>query len=153
MEKDQLKERLENLKRPEFSSETHKQRLKLTLLNARRTAWWGTLFIILPALFLLAVFLKYGLGFGFIFDPLDKLIFEPIRQSHYRFFEPLLLFVIPLVALVINIIAITHFSVRKFPTELEIGISVKRKWWNWIVIVISTMIVGVIFLYVVKGDK
>lgn len=152
MEKDELEQKLENLKRPEFSSETHKRQLKLTLLYAKRTAWWGTLFVIVPALFLLAVFLKYGLGIGFVFDPLDKFIFAPIRQSNYKFLEPLLLFVVPLFALVINIIAITHFSIQKSDAEVEITVSVKRKWWNWVVIAVSAFIVSVIFLYAIKGD-
>src|SRR5436853_7254924 len=110
MEKEELEKKLENLERPDFPNEMHKEQLKLTLLNARRTAWWGTLFVIIPALFLLPVFLKYGLGFGFLFDPLDKFIFAPIVHSDYKFIEPLLLFVIPLIALVINVIAVTHFS-------------------------------------------
>jgi len=153
MEEDELQKTLESLKRPEFSSETHKQQLKLTLLNARRTAWWGTLLIILPATFLLAVFLKYGLGIGFVFDPLDRFIFAPVRESRYKLIEPLLLFVVPLFALIVNVIAVTHFSVHREAKEVEITISIKRRWWNWIVIGVSALIVSIIFLYVVRGDK
>ena len=152
MEKDELRRKLETLERPEFSSETHKQQLKLTLLNARRTARWGTLLIIIPSLFLLAVFLKYGFGLGLFFYTLDRLIFEPIRQSKYKFLEPLLLFIVPLIALVINLIGITHFSIQKGDSEIEINISVKKRWWNWVVIAISATIVSVIFLYAIKGD-
>jgi hypothetical protein len=153
MEKDELERKLENLERPNVSSEAHKRQLKLTLLNARRTAWWGTLLVLLPALFLLSVFLKYELALGFLFDPLDALIFAPIRQSSYKLIEPLLLFVIPLIALVINIMAITHFSLDRTAAEVELVVSIRRKWFNWAVIAISAGIVSVIFLYAVHGDK
>lgn len=153
MKKDELENKLENLHRPDIMNNEHKQQLKLTLLNAEKTAWWGTLLIIIPALFLLGVFLKYGLSIGFIFDPLDKYIFNPILHSRYKFIEILLLFLLPLFVLVINIIAITHFSIKKSAGNIDVLISIKRRWWNWIIIVISAIIVAIIFLYALKGDK
>jgi hypothetical protein len=30
---------------------------------------------------------------------------------------------------------------------------VKRHWWNWVIIGLSAVIVAVIFLYAVKGDR
>jgi hypothetical protein len=149
MKPEELEKKLEDLARPDFTNDMHKEQLKLTLLDARRTAWWGTLFVFVPALFLLAVFLKYGLGVGFIFDPLDKFVFAPLIRSEYKFIEPLLLFVIPLIALVLNILAITHFS----RTDTEILISIKRRWWNLAIIAISAGVCGIIFLYALKGDK
>jgi hypothetical protein len=153
MKKEELEKKLETLQRPAIMNDEHKQQLKLTLLNAKRTAWWGTLLIIIPALFILGVFLKYALGIGFIFDPLDKYIFGPLLHSKYKFLEPLLLFLLPLFVLVINIIAITHFSIKKLPGNIDMMISIKRKWWNWLIIIISAIIVAIIFLYALKGDK
>jgi hypothetical protein len=145
--------RLENILVPEVASETHKRRLKLALLDARRSAWWGTLLIILPAVFLTAVFLQYGLGLGLFFDPLDRLIFAPIRHSGHRWLEPLLLFVLPLVALVANLLSVTHFNVEPSRDEFLVTVAVKKRWWNWVIIVLSGMIVAVIFLYAIKGDR
>lgn len=153
MKKDDLEKKLETLQRPGAMNDEHKQELKLTLLNAKRTAWWGTLLIIIPALFLTGVFLKYILGTGIIFDPLDKYIFGPLVHSKYKFLEPLLLFILPLFVLVINIIAITHFSIKRSDGNIDVLISVKRKWWNWLIIVISAIVVAIIFLYALKGDK
>lgn len=150
MESRELEQKLAGLTRPDPTNDMHKQQLRLTLLNARRTAWWGTLLVIIPALFLLGVFLKYVLGFGLVFDPLEEYIFGPIVNSqNTRFLEPLFLFVIPLTALVINVLSITHFSNQ--PTEVVI--SVKKRWMNWLIVAISGGIVSVIFLYALKGDR
>ena len=153
MNKEALEKTLTTMQRPGGMNEEHQQQLKFTLLNAKRTAWWGTLLVILPALFLLGVFLKYVLGAGFIFDPLDKYIFGPLTHSKYKFLEPLVLFLLPLFVLVINIMAITHFSLKRSKEHIDVLISIKRKWWNWLIIFISAIIVIIIFLYAVKGDK
>jgi hypothetical protein len=150
---DPIAERLGKIAIPQVSNEAHKRRLKLALLDARRSAWWGTLLIALPALFLTAVFLQYGLGVGPFFDPLERFIFAPIRHSGVRWLEPLLLFVLPLIAFVVNLLSVTHFSMTPGRDEFVVTVAVKRRWWNWIVVGLSGMIVAVIFLYAVKGDR
>jgi hypothetical protein len=150
---DPISERLSKIAIPQVTNEVHKRRLKLALLDARRSAWWGTLLIALPALFLTAVFLQYGLGIGPFFDPLDRFIFAPIRHSGVRWLEPLLLFVLPLIAFVVNLLSVTHFSVTPGRDEFVVTVAVKQRWWNWIVVGLSGMIVAVIFLYAVKGDR
>jgi hypothetical protein len=150
---DPLEARLSKIAIPQVASEAHKRQLKLALLDARRSAWWGTLLIALPALFLTAVFLQYGLGVGPFFDPLDRFIFAPIRHSGVRWLEPLLLFVLPLIALVANLLSVAHFSVVPLRDEFVITVAVKRRWWNWVIVGLGAMIVAVIFLYTLKGDR
>jgi lantibiotic transport system permease protein len=150
---DPIEVRLSKIAIPQVSSEAHKRHLRLALLDARRSAWWGTLLIALPALFLMAVFLQYGLGVGPFFDPLDRFIFAPIRHSRVRWLEPLLLFVLPLIALVANLLSVTHFSIAPSRDEFVVTVAVKRRWWNWIIVALSTAIVAVIFLYAIKGDR
>jgi hypothetical protein len=153
VKRDPISERLSKIAIPQVTNEVHKRRLKLALLDARRSAWWGTLLIALPALFLTAVFLQYGLGIGPFFDPLDRFIFAPIRHSGVRWLEPLLLFVLPLIAFVVNLLSVTHFSMTPAGDEFVVTVAVKRRWWNWIIIGLSAVIVAVIFLYAVKGDR
>jgi hypothetical protein len=153
MKPDPVEARLSKIEIPQVTSEAHKRRLKFALLDARRSAWWGTLLIALPAVFLTAVFLQYGLGVGPFFDPLDRFIFAPIRHSGVRWLEPLLLFVMPLIAFVVNLLSITHFSMTPARDEFAVTVVVKRRWWNWVVIGLSAVIVAVIFLYAVKGDR
>jgi hypothetical protein len=150
---DPIETRLSKIAIPQVASEAHKRWLKLALLDARRSAWWGTLLIALPALFLTAVFLQYGLGVGPFFDPLERFIFAPIRHSGVRWLEPLLLFVLPLIALIANLLSVTHFSVASLRDEFVLTVAVKRRWWNWVIVGLSAMIVAVIFLYAVKGDR
>lgn len=150
---DPLKSRLANMAVPQVTSEAYKSRLRLALLDARRSAWWGTVLVLLPALFLLAVFLQYGLGITALFEPLDKIIFAPIRNSSVRWLEPLLLFVLPLIALVANILSVTHFSMAPHDDDLVITLAIRKRWWNWVVISLSSSIVVIIFLYAVKGDR
>jgi hypothetical protein len=150
---DPTEAQLQNIPVPQVASEAHKRRLKLVLLDARRSAWWGTLLVILPAVFLTTVFLQYGLGLGPFLDPMDKFLLAPIRHSGHRWIEPLLLFVLPLVALVANVLSVTHFSVAPSGDEFVFTVAVKKRWWNWVIIVLSGIIVTVIFLYAVKGDR
>jgi hypothetical protein len=150
---DPIAQRLSKIAIPQVTNEVHKMRLKLALLDARRSAWWGTVLIALPALFLTAVFLQYGLGVGPFFDPLERFIFAPIRHSSARWVEPLLLFVLPLIAFVVNLLSVTHFSMTPGRDEFVVTVAMKRRWWNWIVVGLSGMIVAVIFLYAVKGDR
>ena len=153
MKPDPIEARLSKIAIPQVTSQAHKKQLKLALLDARRSAWWGTLLIALPAVFLTTVFLQYGLGVGPFFEPLDRLIFAPIRHSRVRWLEPLLLFVLPLIALVANLLSVTHFSVTPSRDELVVTMAVKRRWWNWLIVGLSAMIVAVIFLYALKGDR
>jgi hypothetical protein len=150
---DPTEARLGKIAIPQVNSESHKRRLRLALLDARRSAWWGALLITLPALFLAAVFLQYGLGVGPFFDPMERFIFAPIRHSRVRWLEPLLLFVLPLIALVANLLSITHFSMAPSRDEIVVTVAVKRRWWNWVIVGVSGMIVAVIFLYSIKGDR
>ena len=153
MKKDPIEDQLSKIAIPQVTSQVHKNRLKLVLLDARRSAWWGTLLIALPAVFLTTVFLQYGLGVGPFFEPLERFIFAPIRHSRVRWLEPLVLFVLPLIALVTNLLSVTHFSVTPSRDELTVTMAVKRRWWNWIIVGLSAMIVAVIFLYALKGDR
>jgi hypothetical protein len=150
---DPIEARLSKIAIPQVSSEAHKRRLRFALLDARRSAWWGTLLIALPALFLTAVFLQYGLGVGPFFEPLERFIFAPIRHSGVRWLEPLLLFVLPLIALVTNLLSVTHFSIAPSHDEFVVTVAVKRRWWNWVIVGLSGVIVAVIFLYAIKGDR
>jgi hypothetical protein len=150
---DPIEARLSKIAIPQVSSEAHKRRLRFALLDARRSAWWGTLLIALPALFLTAVFLQYGLGVGPFFEPLERFIFAPIRHSGVRWLEPLLLFVLPLIALVTNLLSVTHFSIAPSHDEFVVTVAVKRRWWNWVIVGLSAVIVAVIFLYAIKGDR
>jgi hypothetical protein len=153
VKKDPIEDQLSKIAIPQVTSQVHKNRLKLVLLDARRSAWWGTLLIALPAVFLTTVFLQYGLGVGPFFEPLERFIFAPIRHSRVRWLEPLILFVLPLIALVTNLLSVTHFSVTPSRDELIVTMAVKRRWWNWIIVGLSAMIVAVIFLYALKGDR
>jgi len=153
VKKDPIEDQLSKIAIPQVTSQVHKNRLKLVLLDARRSAWWGTLLIALPAVFLTTVFLQYGLGVGPFFEPLERFIFAPIRHSRVRWLEPLVLFVLPLIALVTNLLSVTHFSVTPSRDELTVTMAVKRRWWNWIIVGLSAMIVAVIFLYALKGDR
>ena len=64
-----------------------------------------------------------------------------------------MLFVLPLIALVANLLAVTHFSMTPLRGEFVITVAVKRRWWNWVIVGLSAVIVAVIFLYALIGDR
>lgn len=53
-------------------------------VNERRLAGVGFALLLAPLYFVSASLLKYGLGIGFFFDPLEALLSDPQRLRHFN---------------------------------------------------------------------
>src|SRR5205085_9882162 len=141
--------KLENIEKPDINLKEHKEMLKMTLVNTRKSAIWGTLFIVIPSLFLFIVFLKEFLGIGIFFNPLDSFLSDPAKRPARNIIEPILFIGGALATFVINMLSITHFNFTNGKSDLLFGITVRKKLFNIILIIISLAIISVILLFAI----
>jgi hypothetical protein len=151
MENDEFAKKMENISTPDISSEARKKHLKITLLNARKSARVGILLVIIPFVFAIANIFKYNFGvdLGFISNFVEwiaSLDTVPVVNWMVR----LLLLGGPLVAVLANIFAITHFYTDR---ELkEFVVTFKLKWLNIAIILIcSTILLAFLFYLMVEN--
>lgn len=148
MKNTEFDKQLENLKTPVTDNINHRQLLKIKILNARKSSQAGIAFIIIPCLFLLGVIIKYKLGVDFkIFSALEEVMVSFDKSIFLKWIAPLLLIGLPLISIVINSLAITHFYWDKVKKELLI--TIKYHLANIILLLISIGIVAVFLLYII----
>lgn len=150
-EKDFLK-KMEYLKKPEVNPETSQRQIKLVIMNARRSAAWGTWFLLIPIFFFVCVTIKEFLGWDWKFAEsfldwmagLDKTTGFPIISI-------ILFIVLPGAGVIINLLAIMHFIYDKLTKELII--TIKLKWLNILLAAISILIIAVVLLYAIAENS
>lgn len=148
MENEEFSQKLEKIHKPQVESATHQRQLKITLLNAKRSARIGVALVIIPCLFLLAVLMKYFMHIKLpSFSALEDWMADKNHNVFIKVLIPLLLIGTPFIALIFNLLAILHFSFEKKVNELII--TVKLKWFNLIVSLICLLILFCFFLYAV----
>lgn len=148
MENEEFSQKLQQMHKPQVESATHQLQLKITLLNAKRSAGIGLILIIIPCLFLLAVLLKYFLHINLpSFSALEEWMADKNHNVFMKVLIPVVLIGAPFIALIFNLLAILHFNFEKKINELII--TVKLKWINIIVSMICLLILFCFFLYAV----
>lgn len=141
---------IENLEQPTVDVSKHQREFRLTLLNTKKSAITGAIFLILPFLFLSGVVLKHymQIDFGFltsVYEWTGILDQKYGDNSILNWIIRILLTIGPLVAIVLNLLAVTHARLEKANRELII--SFKMKWLNWLIILICTTVFAIFFLY------
>ncbi len=148
MENEEFSQELQKMHKPQIESATHQVQLKITLLNAKRSAGIGIILVIIPCLFLLAVLIKYFLHINLpSFFALEEWMADKHHHEFIKMLIPLLLIGAPLIALIFNLLAILHFNFERKMNEFII--TVKLKWINIIVSLICLLILFFFFLYAV----
>jgi len=143
MEENDFGKTLENLKKPSAMLPEHQRRLRLTYVNAKKSAWWGILLILFTTTIL---FISFGVSFpsesrfGPYFGAISKTEILGIPL-------PVLIFLGGILsALVLNLLSIIHISLERNPSEIGFVIVVKKKYWNILIVLIIFAIVGFILM-------
>lgn len=152
MKEQKFEKQMEDLITPQVDDIRHQQILKITLLNAKKSSRLGITFIIIPCLFLLGVFIKYLLGIDFgIFTSIEETMATLDKTTSLKWIAPLLLVGLPLISIIINSLAITHFYWDNHKRELII--TIKYRPLNIILLLISIAIVAIFFLYAITDRE
>jgi len=157
MNEDEFFKKMETLHIPEVKPGFHQKPVKMAIMNSERSAALGVWLIVVPCYFLLCVFMYYLFHvhiswFGAMFSLLSGL--DKMPYADYT--VPLLLVVLPIICIIINALAITHVSVSRIDPDRvqvrEFAITIKIKWWNILLILLSLFIVFMFIAYVMTQN-
>ena len=151
MEEDEFINKMDNLKKPGFKSKLPDKKLKLAIVNSKKSAAIGVWFLIVPCYFLLMIFMKYYFNVNLhVIDIFEDFIASMDKSTITKFIPPLFFVVLPVVGIIMNFLSIIFFEYDK---ELkQINISVKLKALNILLIILSATVVSVFALYLVTEN-
>lgn len=150
---DDFLQQMENLKVPDVNPSQHQNTVKMAIMNAERSAALGVWLVAVPCYFLLCVFMFYffHLRMGW-FAAMFTLMSGLAKTPFIDFLGPIVLFFLPIICIIINVLSILHVQVRHIDPSRrkvkELSITLKIKRWNILLILISLAIVFVFISYV-----
>jgi hypothetical protein len=109
----------------------------------------GFVFMLAPLFFVTAVILKYGLGTGILFDPLEVLLADPEMLHWFNLVSPVVFLGGLVLALALNAYAVLRFSVGREGDAVVSTIRLKRTLANIAVAAISFSLLVTLVGYVV----
>lgn len=119
-------------------------------MQDRRLAVIGFVLLLAPLYFVSASLLKYGLGIGFLFDPLEAFLSVAGRREIFNLISPVVFLGGLGLALALNIYAVTGFNVIREDGTIVSTVRVKLGLWNIAVAAVSVLLlmtlVGYVFL-------
>jgi hypothetical protein len=143
--------KMENLTPPNTDFVKHQDVLKIGLLNARKSARIGIIFILIPIVLIVTVCVKFMLlsHWGF-FANFEAFVSKQDQTGLFNWVH-LLFIAFPILAIIINLLAITHFYISKQTKELIISIRYQFK--NMIVLLVGAILILGVFIYVMFLNK
>ena len=145
---DKFLQQLENLKKPEVDALLHQQQFKLTLMNTQKSAFWGIWFLVVPLFFFACVVMKYAFHWNWTFAAVFVDILNDLdKNPSSAWISPVLLLLLPALGAAFNLLAVLHFTYDKKMRELIV--TIKLKWFNLLLAVISIGFIGIILFYLV----
>src|SRR5215218_4282732 len=112
-------------------------------VNDHKLAGAGFAFLFAPLYFVTASLLKYGLGIGFLFDPLDKaLMSDPENLRVFNLVSPLVFLGGLGLALVLNTYAVLRVNLSREDGTIVSTVRVEMKLANIAVVVVSSLLLG-----------
>ena len=150
MDQEEFQKKMENLKAP-GAEVSGPQNVRLAILHAERSAAIGVWLIVVPCFFLACVVMKYffQIRLGLI-GTFEDVVGGLGRNPGTRWIQPVLFMALPIVSIVLNALAIMHFRLES--AAKSIVITVKLRWLNVILIVISITIVAIFALYLISEN-
>jgi hypothetical protein len=82
-------------------------------VNDHKLAGLGFALLLAPLFFVSASLLKYGLGVGFLFDPLGSLLSDPQRLQVFNLISPVVFLGGLILALAVNLYAVLRLNVAR----------------------------------------
>lgn len=145
--KNNFEDKMEKLNTPNTDFVKHQEILKIGMINARKSARIGIVFILIPMVLVILAYFKIKLLIHWdFFTKLQQFVSNQNQLSFLSWVSHIILIGLPILAIIINLLAITHFYIDKQNKELIITIRYHLK--NLIVLLISTFLLVIVFMYV-----
>jgi hypothetical protein len=144
-DQDEFLKQMENLEVPDVNPSQHQHLVKMAIMNAGRSAALGLWLVIVPCYFLLCVFIYYQFHLNANwFSAMFTTMVQLEKVPYIDYIGPVVLFILPMVCLIINLLSIIHVQVRQLDPDRrkvrEMNISIRLKLWNIVLILISLAI-------------
>ena len=151
MEEEDFINKMDNLKKPGFSSFEPGKNLKLMIVNSKKSAAIGVWFLVVPCYFLFMILMKYYFNVNLhIIDIFENFVASLDKSPITKFITPLFFVGLPIAGIVINLLSIMFFDYNK--EQKQINISVKLKPVNLLLVILSLAVVSVFVLYLVAEN-
>ncbi len=148
MEEDEFINKMDNLEKPGFSSKLPNKKLKLAIVNSKKSAAIGVWFLVAPFYFLLMIFMKYYFDINLhVIDIFEDFIASMNRSLLTKFIPPLFFVVLPIAGIIMNLLSIMYLEYDK--ERKQLNISIKLKSLNILLIILSSAIVSIFALYLI----
>lgn len=152
MEEKDFLHKMENLKKPEVNAGASQRQVRLALLNTRRSAAWGTWFLIVPIFFACSVTIKYLLHWNWgIADNFIEWLSRLDHKTATGWVSPVVFVLLPAAGALVNLLAIMHFVYDR-PAK-EFIVTIKLKWLNIILAAISILFIAAVCLYAIVENS
>ena len=109
-------------------------------MNERGLAWVGLALLLAPLFFVAASLLKYELGVGFLFDPLEALLADPRRQHVFNLVSPVVFLGGLVLALALNAYAVVRLHVGREDGVIVGTVRLETRFWNIAVAGVSLLL-------------
>ena len=126
---------------------SHMNRREAVMQN-RRSAAIGFVLLLAPLYFVSASLLKYGLGVGFLFDPLEAALSVAGRREAFNLVSPVVFLGGLGLALALNVHAVARFHVSREDGTIVNTVRVTPHLWNIAVAVASILLLATLLGYV-----
>jgi hypothetical protein len=147
-----FEEKMENLNTPNTDFVKHQEKLKIGMISAKKSARIGIIFILIPMVLIILAYLKIKLLIHWdFFTKLQQFVSNQNQSSFLSWVSHIILIGLPILAIIINLFAITHFYVDKQNKELIITLRYHLK--NLIVLFISAFLLIILFMCVLLLSK
>ncbi len=114
----------------------------------RKLAFIGFVLLLAPLYFVSASLLKYGLGVGFLFDPLEAFLSVAGRRVVFNVVSPFMFLGGLSLALVMNTYAVARLNVRREEGTIVSTVRLKPRLSNIAVAVMSILLLATLVGYV-----
>jgi hypothetical protein len=117
-------------------------------VNERKLVWAGVVLLLAPLFFVTASLLKYALGIGFLFDPLEAVLSEPGRRHVFNLVSPVVFLGGLILALVLNACAVLRLNVGREEGVIVGTVSLEVRLWNIAVVAASLLLLVTLVGYI-----
>lgn len=109
-------------------------------VNERTLAWAGLALLSAPLFFVAASLLKYELGIGLLFDPLETFLSEPGRRYVFNLVSPVIFLCGLGLALALNAYAVVRLDVGREGGAIVGTVRLEVRFWNIAVAAVSVLL-------------
>jgi hypothetical protein len=139
-----FEKKLENLTKPDGDVKPPLE-IKLAIVNAQRSAVLGVWFTVIPCYFLFCAFMFYFFHLDYGVLGSIFVLFSMLEKNSMWLVGPVILVALPLISIIFNALAITHFSFDRADRMLRLNI--KLRWFNIVILLLSLAIVSLFVAY------